>query len=131
MRSNGKPSLFPPACQCRKSTLIKTNIPSLCFNGAFTIYYFVMNTAYSLPADADFAMEPSLAGVTHIFAAPREACDKCATQEQQSVKVTNTVPITSLLLDYVRKNQLQSLEPEHVTPFLEKGLKWRAVSVSL
>ncbi len=43
---------------------------SLALNGAFTILYFVMEESRSLPKDADFAMDPTLAGLTYIFTAP-------------------------------------------------------------
>ena len=75
-------------------------------------------------------MEPSLAGLTHVFAAPQEICDNCGLQNQQGEIMTSTVPITSLLLDYIKGGQLESLRPEHVKPFLTTGLKWRVVSVS-
>ena len=42
----------------------------------------------------------------------------------------NTVPITSLLLDFVATGTLASLEPEDVKPFLVERLKWRVVGVN-
>jgi len=103
---------------------------SLALNGAFTILYFVMEESRSLPKDADFAMDPTLAGLTYIFTAPQQICDNCGQHAEQGTIVTNTVPITSLLLDYVAIGKLQSLNPEHVKPFLIKGLEWRIISVS-
>ena len=88
-----------------------------------------MDEPQSLRPDADYVMEPSLAGITHVFAAPEQICDNCGLQGEQSAIVTNTVPVTSLLLDYLAKGTLESLRPEHVKPFLIKGLKWRVVSV--
>ena len=76
-------------------------------------------------------MEPSLAGITHVFAAPEQFCDNCGQQAQQAATANNTVQVTSLLQDYVATGALQSLRPEHVKPFLVEGLKWRVVSVSL
>ena len=35
-----------------------------------------------------------------------------------------------MLLDFVEIGQLQSLDAEHVIPFLQKRLKWRVLSVS-
>ena len=45
--------------------------------------------------------------------------------------VTNTVPITSMLLDYVKTGHLESLHPDHVGPFLIRALRWRIITVSL
>ena len=103
----------------------------MALNGAFTIFYFVNESGAPIPADSNYILEPTLAGITHIFAAPENLCDNCGRQDQQGTLVTNTVPITSLLLDYVKKGRLESLRPEHVKPFLIRGLKWRVVSVSL
>lgn len=103
----------------------------MALNGAFTIFYFVNDSSAPIPADSNYILEPTLAGLTHIFAAPETLCDNCGRQDQQATIVTNTVPITSLLLDYVKKGRLESLRPEHVKPFLIRGLKWRVVSVSL
>ena len=103
----------------------------MALNGAFTIFYFVNESSAPIPADSNYILEPTLAGITHIFAAPEDLCDNCGRQDQQGTVVTNTVPITSLLLDYVKKGRLESLRPEHVKPFLIRGLKWRVVSVSL
>lgn len=102
----------------------------MALNGAFTIFYFVNESSAPIPADSNYILEPTLAGITHIFAAPENLCDNCGRQDQQGTLVTNTVPITSLLLDYVKNGRLESLRPEHVKPFLTRGLKWRVVSVS-
>ena len=90
-----------------------------------------MDKAHSLPPTTDFVMEPSLAGITHVFAAPEQFCDNCGQQAQQAATVKHTVQVTSLLQDYVATGALRSLRPEHVKPFLTEGLKWRVVSVSL
>ena len=68
-------------------------------------------------------MEPGLVGTTHIFAAPIEACDACGTQATEATTVSNTVPVTSLLLDYVQNGSLASLEPDAFRPFLVQRLK--------
>ena len=74
-------------------------------------------------------LQPTLAGLSHTFAAPVEACDNCGNQEEQGHLITHTTPITPILLDYVDCQQLQSLAAEHVEPFLIKNLKWRIVTV--
>ena len=103
----------------------------MALDGAFTIFYFVNDSGAPIPADSNYILEPTLAGITHIFAAPENLCDNCGRQSEQGALVTSTVPITSLLLDYVKKGRLESLRPEHVKPFLIRGMKWRIASVSL
>ncbi|KAI9663307.1 MAG: hypothetical protein M1831_002591 [Alyxoria varia] len=105
---------------------IDDKVERLALNGAFSIFYFVKDN--NDPPGEKWLQDPSLAGITHIFAAPVEHCDNCGVQDEQSHVVTNTVPITSLLLDYVTIGQLESLRPEHVKPFLTRGLKWRVIS---
>lgn len=77
----------------------------------------------------ELKLAPTLAGFTHVFAAPVEACDNCGQQDEQAHLVTSTVPITSILLDYVETRILESMRPEHVKPFLVQNLKWRVVTV--
>lgn len=81
---------------------------------------------------AHYSQSPYLAGLNHIFAAPREICDNCGDQEAAGQLATDTNPITPLLLDYLDlpDNGLESLRPEHVKPFLVKYLRWRVVYVS-
>jgi tyrosinase len=75
-------------------------------------------------------MSPYLAGINHIFAAPREVCDNCGRQDAAGVLASDTVPITPLLLDYMALGVLESMRAEHVHPFLVKYLRWRVVYVS-
>ncbi len=74
--------------------------------------------------------QPTMAGLSHIFAAPVEACDNCGRQRLQAHLVTSTAPITPMLLDYVKIRELEDLTPEKVKEFLVKMLKWRVVDVS-
>ena len=117
----------------------RTNIQRgrLALNGTFTIFYFISNYDDGhAPGSVDqYLVSPSLAAVTHIFAAPTNMCDNCGRQDEQALAVTNTSAITSLLLDYIKKGEketggLADLEPENVKPFLEKRLKWRVLQVS-
>src|SRR5271156_291618 len=74
--------------------------------------------------------QPTMAGLSHIFAAPIEACDNCGRQRLQATLVTSTAPMTPMLLDYVKIGELEDLSPDNVKPFLVKRLKWRVVDVS-
>lgn len=101
-------------------------------NGAFTIYFFLAKAGEIDEDTNSFAVSPFLAGFNHIFTAPREACDNCANLEAAGQLATDTSLITPLLLDYLNlpDNDLESLRPEHVQPFLIKYLRWRVVYVS-
>ena len=91
-------------------------------------------------ADADpstYDTTPTMAGLTHIFTAPREACDACAygadhsTAEAGPVIATSTSPITPMLRDYIQIGELEGLALEQVVPFLTKKLYWRVVGINL
>jgi len=58
-----------------------------------------------------------------------EACDNCGNQQQQAHLVSNTAPITPILLDYVQLGDLADLSMANVKPFLVKNLKWRILTV--
>ena len=95
----------------------------MALDGAFTMFFFVGQvTGTSAP---EWMSLPSYVGVVHIFAAPRSACDNCGQQAEQSDRVTNTISMTSLLLDYVETGSLASMEPEDVKPFLVENLRWK------
>lgn len=101
----------------------------LALNGSFTIFYIIGNVDGT--STTEWSRLPGLVGVTHVFAAPVEACDHCGKQEEQSQLVTSTSPITSLLLDYVETGRLESMEAQDVEPFLIANLKWRVQTVSV
>lgn len=107
---------------------IDSVVERLALNGSFTIFYIVGNVDGT--SGADWSTLPGFAGVTHVFASPTEVCDNCGKQEHQAHLVTSTSPITSLLIDYVEKGQLASMEAKDVEPFLVKNLKWRVQTVS-
>jgi hypothetical protein len=98
----------------------------LALNNAFTISYFIGPREPELHS---YTLDPSFAGLSHVFAAPVGTCVDCAEQSAANVKVTATAPITSKLLDYVLAGALPSLKAKDVEPFLVKHLKWRATEV--
>lgn len=98
-------------------------------NGSYTIFYIIGDIEGQ--TGKEWSTLPGFAGVSHIFTAPREACDNCGRQEEQALLVTSTTPITSLLLDYVEAGQLGSMDPHDVEPFLVGKLKWRVQSVRM
>ena len=105
-------------------------VERLALNTSFTIMYFIgaFENSDSL---VGLMMAPTFAGLNHVFAAPTEACDNCMEQEGVAHIIRSTSPITSMLLDYVQAGVLESMQPEHVHPFLVKNLKWRVVTVSV
>lgn len=99
-------------------------------NGSFSIDYFIglKGGAITVPPQ-DYSQAPTLAGSTYIFSSPKEACDKCEIQQEHGHLVSDTTPITPILMDYVKVGLLTSLEPEHVKPFLTDRLRWRVQTV--
>lgn len=125
MRSNG-------TLRClSKEVLQLIIIRSMALDGAFQIMYFInYEPGRSFDDSQDVGLAPTLAGLSYIFAAPREGCDNCGSQAEQALVVRDTSPITSQLLDYVEIGQLESMRPEHVKPFLIDRLRWRIYTVS-
>jgi hypothetical protein len=113
-------------------TLVSLTQLSAAANGPFTIYFFLALSGEVTTDPAQHSQSPHLAGLNHIFAAPREICDNCGDQEAAGQLASDTSPITPLLLDYLDlpDNGLESLRPEHVKPFLVKYLRWRVVYAS-
>lgn len=107
---------------------IDSVVERLALNGSFTIFYIVGDVDGT--SGADWSTLPGFAGVTHVFASPTEVCDNCGKQEHQAHLVTSTSPVTSLLIDYVERGQLASMEAQDVERFLVKNLKWRVQTVS-
>jgi len=101
----------------------------MALNGSFTIYYFIGN--FTEDNARDYALQPTMAGLNHIFTSTREACDNCGYQMEEGHLVTDTNPITPMLLDYIEIGQLADLTPANVVPFLIENLKWRVVTVCL
>lgn len=101
----------------------------MALNGSFTIYYFIGN--FTEDNARDYALQPTMAGLNHVFTSTREACDNCGDQMDEGHLVTDTNPITPMLLDYIEIGQLADLTPANVVPFLIKNLKWRVVTVCL
>ncbi|CZT49606.1 uncharacterized protein RSE6_10479 [Rhynchosporium secalis] len=98
-------------------------------NGPFTIFFFLSLSEELTTDPQNYGQSPYLAGINHIFAAPREVCSNCGDLEAAGQLATDTSPITPLLLDYldVPNNGLASMRPEHVKPFLVKHLRWRVI----
>jgi hypothetical protein len=120
----GKPR-FQRHCRC------SDKFTSHALNKSFTITYFVLQSdnATIAPA-ADFAVDPALVGVSHAFTSPVETCPNCREQAEEKLVARNTIPITSQLLDYVAIEQLHSMEPHDVLPFLKTRLRWRIVKAN-
>ena len=102
----------------------------MALNGTWTIHFFIGAPRPDVLTPAEYANAASLAGIAHFFVSPSQACDNCNRIGQAGAQVSNTTAITPILGDYVRLGQLQSLEPEHVVPFLVKEIQWRVTKVS-
>lgn len=99
----------------------------MALNGGYTVFYFLGD----IPADpTQWLTAPTMAGIKNVFAAPVAACDNCGRHEAQAHLISDTDPITSYLFYHIYQNELASMEPEDVKPFLVKNLKWRVLKVS-
>lgn len=91
------------------------------------MFYFVGD----FPEDVQhYSTAPTIAGTNYIFTAPSRACDNCGIQAEAGLRVSDSTPITPILLDYVSNGTLSSLYPIDVVPFLKTNLHWRTVGVS-
>ncbi|KIX96367.1 uncharacterized protein Z520_08145 [Fonsecaea multimorphosa CBS 102226] len=110
---------------------VDDSVERLALNGSFTIFYFIGTPPPVAVPTSQYISYRTLGGISHIFAAPVEACDNC---HMQAVNLnhlqTDTAGITSTLLDYMLTGDLADLSPENVKPFLVKNLKWRVVTAT-
>jgi hypothetical protein len=113
-------------------------------DSSFSIYVFIGN----FPEDSRlWDHEPHLVLASGILTSSRpsgteqETCSNCARQAAAKCLYRDFVPMTKMLVDYVRSGEVQppapteglrlrSLEPEDVVPFLKKNMHWRIVGVS-
>lgn len=133
--SGGNPSYYSQNKEDKaifsREYYIDNKVSRLALNGAFTIFWFIEGdkTRINKTNPKDYVLLPTLAGLSHVFAAPVEGCANCEEQAEEDLIIRNTKPISSLLLDYVEVGQLASFDPEHVVPFLQERLDWRIVKV--
>lgn len=107
------------------------------FNGSFNIHVFIGFVKDNQPER--YITKKNEVGFTGVFASSKESqCASCKTARDQDVICEDVVPLTTQLTDYLASNPrsqdliavgnirtLQSLEPEHVVPFLREHLQWR------
>lgn len=60
-------------------------------------------------------LQPTLAGITHNFAAPVGYRDNCGQQEEQGHSVSGTALVTPIPKDYILANELADLTLESLT----------------
>ncbi|MCJ1243678.1 hypothetical protein MMC30_000875 [Trapelia coarctata] len=115
----------PEGTKAVRNWYVDSLVPKKAFNGCFTLFYFVTG------ADnirKPYTQESSLAALNHIFSAPVEACANCAQQAVAGEIISDTEPITPILLDIVKNTSfLESIEPEHIVPFLLKNFQVRVL----
>lgn len=102
----------------------------MALDGGFTINYFMGSPVVKF---RDWELAPNKAGEAYVFAAPAVACDNCGTQKTTGHKVTNTFPVTPLLLDFKDIGKIKSLQESDVLAFLKSpsqfALKYSVVNV--
>jgi tyrosinase len=79
---------------------------------------------------AAWSTSPNLVGTHAVFAAisNEEAVSNPQSKvmaPDSSIKVTGTMPLTSMLLDKASSGELESLTPSDVEDYLEANLQWR------
>ena len=82
-------------------------------------------------------------GFSGIFVSRDEArCKNCDDQREKDVYYADVIPLTTILVECLQSytgpsglpqhlRVLESLEPEHVVPYLTKNLAWRINTVSI
>ncbi|MCJ1404105.1 hypothetical protein MMC11_007330 [Xylographa trunciseda] len=115
----------PKGTKAVRNWYVDSMVPKKAFNGSATFFYFVTGQEY---IRKPYSQEPSLAALNHIFAAPVEACANCAQQAESGLIISDTEPITPILWDIVNNTSyLESIEPEHVVPFLKNNFQIRVL----
>lgn len=115
----------------RVARLLTAWLQRLALNGTFTIYFFVGVVPGDEVPTSQYLIYPTLAGYTHIFAAPVEACGECEQQHDVRQKQSDTVPMNRILLNHKIAGNLANLSPDRVEPFLVNNLRWMVVNVSV
>ncbi|GME33151.1 Tyrosinase [Neofusicoccum parvum] len=115
-KGTGIPSEMEPV---ELETFIDSEVLKDALDGTFTIYFFVGPVREIDTNPSKWKNDPILAGVNHVLTANEEACDNCAQQSADGMKVSGTSAITPILLDYVEYNR-QARDPDQVS-----GLKVR------
>ena len=118
----------PEGTKAVRNWYVDSLVPKSAFNGSSTLFYFVTGNNY---IRKPYTQEPTLAALNHIFSASVEACPNCARQAEAGDIISDTEAITPILLDIVKNTSvLESIEPEHVVPFLRRNFQVRIIGVS-
>ncbi|KAI9789436.1 MAG: hypothetical protein M1835_001679 [Candelina submexicana] len=110
------------------------------FNGSFLVHIFIGEVDDAKPEL--WITKRNEVGFAGIFASSESApCANCVKQRREGVIYEDAVPLNTSLPDYLQANvqtdgppmemrTLESLEPEHVVPFLKKYLHWRITDLA-
>ncbi|KAI9892115.1 MAG: hypothetical protein M1814_001821 [Vezdaea aestivalis] len=103
---------------------VNIRVKKYCLFGSFSVHVFIGDFTED---PTGWVFDPNLVGSYSVFANdPREtSCSKCVGDFDNELIVTGTVPIYRALVAAKGKGLVESLEPEHVVPFLTKNLHWR------
>jgi len=96
--------------------------PKYEFNGPFMVHVFMGDFTENY---LERPFDPNLVGTWAVFAADvaTTECENCKTNADKNLIVTGSIPLTSALLE--RLDEVGSLDPDHVVPYLTKNLHWR------
>lgn len=87
-------------------------------NGSYAIYFFMGN--YSDNA-AEWSVDPNLVGTNAVFASFASA----DSMGDMDLKVTGSVPLTTMLVSKVASGECKSLNPADVESYLSSNLEYR------
>jgi tyrosinase len=93
-------------------------------NASYAVYVFIGDFDDTDPCT--WANSSNLAG-TH---APFTGLGQAGDAPRPTIKVSSTIPLTSLLIEKVLDGELPSMDEDDVQDFLEHNLHWRAARVS-
>lgn len=114
------------------------------FDESFTIHLFIgrVNDEKS----RGFMTRPNEVGFTGVFVTglgDLEGCSNCVQQRAEDIIVEDTIPLTTVLYDYLTENEISAnlievgehrtidnLSIEQVVPFLKDNLQWRMTNLA-
>jgi tyrosinase len=97
-------------------------VKKFALKGSFFVHLFLGDFD---PNPAKWTFEPNLIGSHCVFSNTPESCSHCKSQAAKDLEVTGTIPLTTALLNAIKRGHLPSLEPKDVDPFLQRNLHWR------
>ena len=134
------PPVFDKPVMVQLTWNARVSVRKFAFGGPFTIHLFIGKPDDSHPEG--FIDRENEVGLSFIFASPPESsCQNCANQTAEGLLFEDAIPITHALYYYLQEGNtrpvdqwprpemrtLETFQPEHVVPYLQKNLSWRII----